>query len=66
MTTSGLSQARLAHLHDILSRHVEDGNPAGLVSVVSRRGDAHVEVIGSTAVDGGAPMQRDAIFPSHR
>ena len=62
MTTSGLSQARLAQLHDILARHAEDGNPAGLVAVVSRRGEAHIDVIGSTAVDGGAPMQRDAIF----
>jgi CubicO group peptidase (beta-lactamase class C family) len=29
---------------------------------VSRRGDAHVDVIGATAVDGSAPVQRDTIF----
>jgi CubicO group peptidase (beta-lactamase class C family) len=62
MTTSGLSRERLARLHDILATHVEGGNPPGLVSVVSRRGEAYVDVIGSTAVDGGTPMQRDAIF----
>jgi CubicO group peptidase (beta-lactamase class C family) len=62
MATSGLSQARLARLHDILAGHVEHGNPAGLVSAVSRRGEAHIDVIGSTAIDGGAPVQRDAIF----
>ena len=32
------------------------------MAVVSRRGEAHTDVIGSTAVDGGAPVQRDTIF----
>jgi CubicO group peptidase (beta-lactamase class C family) len=42
--------------------HVERGHAPGLVSVVSRRGEAHVDVIGMTAVDGGASMRRDTIF----
>ncbi|MDQ1534558.1 MAG: hypothetical protein QOF28_2319 [Actinomycetota bacterium] len=42
--------------------HVEAGHAPGLVSAVSRRGEAHVDVIGETAVDGGEPMQRDTIF----
>jgi CubicO group peptidase (beta-lactamase class C family) len=62
MSSSGLSKSRLARLHDILADHVERGAAPGLVSVVSRRGEAHVEVMGSTAVDGGRPMPRDAIF----
>jgi CubicO group peptidase (beta-lactamase class C family) len=60
--SSGLSKPRLARLHDILAAHVERGSAPGLVSVVSRRGDAHVDVIGATAVDDGRPMQRDTIF----
>ena len=61
MRSPGLSADRLARLHDTLAGHVERGAAPGLVSVVSRRGDAHVDVIGATAF-GGAPMQRDTIF----
>ena len=45
-----------------MAAHVERGDAPGLVSVVSRRGEAHVDVIGATAVDGGGPMRRDTIF----
>ena len=62
MTSSGLDAHRLARLHDTLHAHVERGAAPGLVSVVSRRGEAHVDVIGSTAVDGSTPMSDDSIF----
>jgi CubicO group peptidase (beta-lactamase class C family) len=42
--------------------HVQRGVAPGLVSIVSRRGEAHVDVIGATAVDGRRPMQRDSLF----
>src|SRR5258706_7972301 len=61
-TPSSLSSSRLARLHDILTGHVERRSAPGLVSVVSRRGESHVDVIGSAATDGGRPMQRDTIF----
>jgi CubicO group peptidase (beta-lactamase class C family) len=61
-TTSAVSPSRLARLHDILAGHVERGCAPGLVSVVSRRGDRHIDVIGTTATDGAQPMQRDTIF----
>jgi CubicO group peptidase (beta-lactamase class C family) len=62
MTISGLSKDRLTRLHWIMAGHVDRGAAPGLVYVVSRRGDAEVEVIGSTAVDDGGPMRRDTIF----
>jgi CubicO group peptidase (beta-lactamase class C family) len=62
MTSAGISRDRLARLHDILGRHVDSGRAPGLVSVVSRRGEAHVDVIGSTATGGDVPMRRDSIF----
>jgi CubicO group peptidase (beta-lactamase class C family) len=62
MTTSGLSKQRLDRLHDVLAAHVEQGHAPGLVSVVSRRGEAHVDVIGATATDGGTPVEHDTIF----
>jgi CubicO group peptidase (beta-lactamase class C family) len=62
MTISGLSKDGLARQRDVMAGHVERGAAPGLVSVVSRRGEAHVEVIGTTAVDGGVAMQHDTIF----
>jgi CubicO group peptidase (beta-lactamase class C family) len=62
MTTSELSADRLARLHEIMSAHVERRHAPGLVSVVSRRGEVHVDVIGETATDGGDPVRRDTIF----
>jgi CubicO group peptidase (beta-lactamase class C family) len=62
MTNSGLSKDRLTRLHDIMAGHVDRAAAPGLVSVVSRSGEAHVDVIGATALDGVAPMQRDTIF----
>lgn len=57
----GLSKARLARMHDIMAGHVEAGDMPGLVALVSRRGEVHVDAIGKMAV-GGAPMQRDSLF----
>jgi CubicO group peptidase (beta-lactamase class C family) len=62
MTDSGLSTDRLTRLHDVLAGHVERCTAPGLVSLVSRRGETHLDVIGRTAVDGGVPVQADTIF----
>jgi CubicO group peptidase (beta-lactamase class C family) len=52
---------RLARLHDILAGHVDLGTTPGLVAVVSRRGEQHVDAIGSASI-GGTPVRRDTIF----
>ena len=57
----GLSKARLSRLHDVLSRHVDSGEIPGAVTLVSRRGEVHVDVIGTQSV-GGAPLRRDSLF----
>jgi len=62
MTTSNLSTARLARLHDIVAGHVDRGAAPGLISVISRRGERHVDVVGATAVDGSRAMRPDTIF----
>jgi len=62
-TTSGLSPTRLARLHDVLADHVGAGAAPGFVSVVSRRGEAHVDAFGTTSVGrGAAPVEPDTIF----
>lgn len=62
MSDGGLSRARLARMHDVLAGHVERGSLPGLVALVSRRGETHVDAIGTMASGGGAPMKRDTIF----
>ncbi|HEX7922727.1 MAG TPA: serine hydrolase domain-containing protein [Bradyrhizobium sp.] len=59
--SSGLSQARLGRMREVLARHVDGGDVPGLVALVGRRGEIHADVIGRMAVDG-PPMQRDTIF----
>ncbi|TMR89692.1 serine hydrolase domain-containing protein [Nonomuraea basaltis] len=59
---SGFSAAGLRRLREVLARHVESGKIPGLVALVSRGGQTHVEAIGTMRHDGGAPMRRDTIF----
>ena len=49
MSASGLSAARLRRLGEVLTRHVESGGMPGLVAMVARRGEVHVEAIGTQA-----------------
>jgi CubicO group peptidase (beta-lactamase class C family) len=60
--SASLSAKGRARLHGIMAAHVDSGRAPGLVSVVSRRGEDHVDVIGATAAEGGGVMQRDTIF----
>jgi CubicO group peptidase (beta-lactamase class C family) len=62
MSASGLSAVRLRRLHEVLARHVESGDMPGLVALVARRGEVHVEAIGTTEAGGSEPMRRDTIF----
>jgi CubicO group peptidase (beta-lactamase class C family) len=62
MSAGGLSKARLDRMHDVLAAHVEHGGVPGLVTLISRRGEVHVDAIGMKAVGGKDPMRRDTIF----
>lgn len=64
MPTTGVSEisrAQLDQLHDVMAGHVESGDMPGLVTLVSRHGEVHVDAIGRLAFDG-PPMTRDTIF----
>ncbi|MEU8001153.1 serine hydrolase domain-containing protein [Catellatospora sp. NPDC049111] len=58
----GFSPTGLRKMHDVLARHVDSGKIPGLVALVSRGNQTHVETIGTMRHDGGPPMQRDRIF----
>ena len=62
MSRGALSENRLRRLHDVMAGYVERGDVPGIVTLVSRRGDVHVDAIGTKALGGHDPMRRDTIF----
>jgi CubicO group peptidase (beta-lactamase class C family) len=62
MSTGGLSKVRLGRMHDVMASYVERGEVPGLVNLVSRRGEVHVDAIGMKALEGLDPIRRDTIF----
>ncbi|SHN28064.1 serine hydrolase domain-containing protein [Streptomyces yunnanensis] len=60
--TNGFSEAGLRRMHEVLAGHVDSGKIPGLVALVSRGEETHVETLGTMRHDGGAPMRRDTIF----
>ncbi|MFJ9472197.1 serine hydrolase domain-containing protein [Streptomyces caniferus] len=61
-SNSGFSATGRRRLREVLARHVDSGKIPGLVALVSRGGETHVETMGTMRHDGGAPMRRDTIF----
>jgi CubicO group peptidase (beta-lactamase class C family) len=62
MSVPGLSKPRLERMHQVLSGHVERKQMPGLVALVSRHDDIHVETLGTMSFGHPAPMKRDTIF----
>jgi CubicO group peptidase (beta-lactamase class C family) len=49
-------------MHRVLSGHVERNEMPGLVALVSRHDDVHLETLGTMSVGDPATMKRDTIF----
>jgi CubicO group peptidase (beta-lactamase class C family) len=62
MAKSSLSKSRLERLHEVLAAHVNRGDIPGLVALVSRDEDTHLEVLGKLAIGDSSPVKRDTIF----
>jgi CubicO group peptidase (beta-lactamase class C family) len=62
MSNGGLSSARLGRMHDVMAGYVERGEVPGIVTLVSRRGETHVDAIGMKALGASDPIRRDTIF----
>ena len=62
MSTGEFAEVRLDRMHDVMASYVECGVVPGIVTLVSRRGEAHVDAIGTKAFGGSDPMRRDTIF----
>lgn len=62
MQTAAFSKDGLDRLHEVMRRHVDAGEVPGLVTLVARHGEVHVDTVGTTTVGGEAPMRADTIF----
>jgi CubicO group peptidase (beta-lactamase class C family) len=49
-------------MRKVLGGYVERGEVAGLVTLVSRRGETHIETIGQQSVERREPIRRETIF----
>jgi CubicO group peptidase (beta-lactamase class C family) len=62
MSPGALSKSRLSRMHDVMAAYVERGEVPGLVTLIGRRGEVHVDAIGTLAAGGKEPIRRDTIF----
>jgi CubicO group peptidase (beta-lactamase class C family) len=60
--SGGFSAARLKRMNATMAGHAARGDVAGLVTLLSRRGEVLVEAHGTLAAGGSEPMRRDTIF----
>ncbi len=57
-----LNPTAVTDLHNAMSGHVERRDIPGLVTLIARGDDVHVDALGTKTVDGSGPMRRDTIF----
>ena len=62
MAGGGLSKARLARMHRAMAEHIEQDRAAGVITLIERRGETHVDIIGDADKERGVPLKRDTIF----
>lgn len=62
MSTGGFSDSRLRRMRDVMAGYVERGEVPGLVTLLCRRGETHVDAIGLHEVGSKSPIRRDTIF----
>jgi CubicO group peptidase (beta-lactamase class C family) len=64
VTAGGFSSRRLARVRGLLERHVDSGFVPGVLAVLARHGDVHIEATGNLAFEGvgsRTPMASDTI-----
>ena len=57
----GLNEDGLERFAEVAASHVGDDEVPGLVALVARGDEVHVEALGTLAV-GGRPVERDSLF----
>lgn len=59
---AGLSRERLDRMRRVLAGYAERGEVAGIVTLLSRRGELHVESVGYRDLQRREPVARDSLF----
>src|SRR5690242_2958659 len=60
---TGFSSERLARIHDMVQRHIDEHDISGAVTLVARGGKvAHFEAHGLADIDARKPMSKDSLF----
>src|SRR4030095_12852930 len=62
MTEHAFDRARLPRLRAAMSGYVDRGEIPGIVTLVARRDELHVEAMGTRVLSGPEPMRGDTIF----
>jgi CubicO group peptidase (beta-lactamase class C family) len=62
MTTGKFNREKVADLHAAMAGYVERGEIPGIVTLVARGDDIHVDATGVKSVGGVEPMRPDTIF----
>jgi CubicO group peptidase (beta-lactamase class C family) len=62
LPTSQFSVNGLGRLHDSMAAHVAAGRLPGLVTLVARGDEVHIDAVGTPSFTDQAPLGRDAIF----
>jgi CubicO group peptidase (beta-lactamase class C family) len=60
--SDGFSKARLGRMADVMRGYVERGELAGVVTLLYRHDEVHVEAIGAQDLATATPIRRDTIF----
>src|SRR5512133_1357843 len=60
--SGGFSRARLQRMSEVMRGFVDRGEVAGVVTLLCRRDEVHVDALGAQGLDSGAPMARDTLF----
>src|ERR1041385_2715710 len=62
MNASPLSKSELGRMRDTMAGYIAHGGVPGMVTLVARGDDVHVEAFGTKADGGSDPVRRDTIF----
>jgi CubicO group peptidase (beta-lactamase class C family) len=62
MTMSKLNKARVDDLHTAMTGYVERGDIPGIVTLIARGNEIHIDAVGTKTIGGDQPIRRDTIF----
>ena len=62
LRSGAFSRERLGRMADVMRGYVDRGEVAGVVTLLCRHDEVHVEAIGRQDLAAATPMRRDTVF----